>query len=234
MIRLRYVLSAGLALGAHSVIFLLRSPAEAAVGAQPEPLPQAVPIELLPDLPPPEPLVIISCPGPSSPEGPPGLPETPEPANVFITPVNQLRPNPPGVVVTLGAPNYLPRANGSGGPGGTPGGTGIQIFEQEVLDQQPVALLEPSPEQPGVLRAAHPRDGRGQLKASVRWVVNEKGETDRILGVEHDPAATPAERAAIEKELRRAVARYRFTPGVKDGRTVPFRIQRVFAFPVGR
>lgn len=106
-------------------------------------------------------------------------------------------------------------------------------FDISDLDQKPSELFRPDFNAPSLLRSARPRDGKDKLRTEVTWEINPKGETNRIVRFDHDESATPAERNAIESELRRAIMRIRFTPGLKNGRAVRFKIKQPFVFSIG-
>ena len=58
----------------------------------------------------------------------------------------------------------------------------------------------------------------------VEFTINTNGETEDIAIIEAQP------RGAFDSEARRAVARWTFTPAMRDGRPVPQRIRHTLEF----
>jgi len=98
------------------------------------------------------------------------------------------------------------------------GALGDMIFELEDLDEPPRPIQRIAPVYPDTLR----RQGiRG--RANVLFVVDEQGRviSPRIESSTH----SDFDRAAFE-----AIRKWRFTPGVKDGRKVKVRMRQPFSF----
>jgi protein TonB len=100
------------------------------------------------------------------------------------------------------------------GPGevGTPGGPGLPVFPSGELDRVPNAKIQIAPEYPFAMKS-------GGIDGSVvvEFDVDRTGSVvaARVLKSTH---------GEFEASTLRAVRKWRFEPGRKNGRTVPFRM----------
>ena len=128
--------------------------------------------------------------------------------DLTITPIERTPVPPvPGVKI-------VPQTIGPdvGAPTGPIGGPGFKIFSGTDLDHTPRARVQRAPDYPPALS----RDGVGG-SVTVEFDVNTKGEVIRVEAVNY------THRDFVEPALR-AVRSWRFEPGRRDGRVVPFRM----------
>ncbi|OGV65003.1 MAG: hypothetical protein A3K18_32950 [Lentisphaerae bacterium RIFOXYA12_64_32] len=90
----------------------------------------------------------------------------------------------------------------------------VSVFEEGDLDTQPRPILQTPPVYP---YSARTRNLEGYVE--VRFVVTIDGRVEDVEVVDMVPDSTFVEAA------KRAVTRWRFEPGVKDGKKVPARMQ---------
>ena len=131
--------------------------------------------------------------------------------------VEDLRPRNPGKDVKI-----IPTISGPGGPGvaGLPEGPVVILGSQ--LDSAPRAKVQPSPDYPARMR----QDGIGG-SVTVEFDVNTSGNVVRAAAVSY------THREFVEPALR-AVRAWRFEPGRRDGRIVPFRMAVPIEFGIER
>lgn len=111
----------------------------------------------------------------------------------------------------------------AGSPGGSPLGDFIgeaapKILSAGSLDRIPEARAKPAPAYPHAAR----QEGIGG-SVEVEFVVNAAGD---VVGVR---VLNSTDRR-FEEPTVRAVSKWRFEPGRKDGRTVPFRMRQTITF----
>jgi periplasmic protein TonB len=96
------------------------------------------------------------------------------------------------------------------------------IFELRDLSRQPTPIAQPSPIYP-------PEAQRNRIEGevTVEFVVRPDGTVDRVL-------VTRSTNPIFEEPALRAVRRWRFNPGEKDGRPVSARMRITIPFRVGR
>ena len=92
------------------------------------------------------------------------------------------------------------------------------IFNLIGLDNTPAARFQPAPTYPQDLKATG-FDG----SVTVMFAVDVKGEV-------FDATVTNASHSRFAEEALRAVRRWRFEPGIKDGKRVAFRMVQTFSF----
>lgn len=208
-----------IAAGAHAVMFFT-SP------ESPPPLPQKVPATyVLDDLPPLPPI-----PPPDEPLGPraeqpviAALPvifeafpkhiesEFTVPFNPTITP-----PNITGESLTMIPPGDYTNASGQNF------GRGIkELFSAIDLDNKPRTLFQAAPEYPPI-----PKQEGLNGEVVVNFTVDENGEV-------HDVRVVRSSHADFEAPTIRAVSKWRFEPGRKNGKKVRFRMSVPVAFSLG-
>jgi len=117
----------------------------------------------------------------------------------------------------------IPSNWGQGGPGENagPGMHGPPVFALGDLDRVPRARVQPSPEYPAAMRAA---GVEGEVV--VEFAVDATGQVTAAQVVR----STQRE---FEEPALRAVRKWRFEPGRKDGRPVPFRMAVPIGFRLG-
>ena len=172
---------------------------------------------------------------PPAPEMPPLPPEEERPL-VADLPAGRLGTPLPGLDELLRDPTFrdfvvdLPpvaRATGPvelthigppGIPDGVVNGEGFgparigNVIDSRMLDNTPAPRVRTNPNYPSAARA----DGR-EGTVMVDFEVNERGDVVRVKVVSStDPI--------FEEPARTAVYRWRFTPGLRNGKTVPFRM----------
>jgi protein TonB len=158
--------------------------------------------------PPPEPEEVATAPKSAVSDPPPSLVERPTVLSPTDFPV-PIPDHPPSTLVNV---TTIP-----GGPVGPPGvdissfgGPGPLSFKD--LDNVPRARSQMGPTYPSEAR----RDGRGG-EVMVEFTVDETGAV-------HDPRAVKSTDRIFEEPALRAVARWRFEPGLRNGRAVRFRM----------
>ena len=104
------------------------------------------------------------------------------------------------------------RIGGRGGPGG-PGADMEQAFSMADLDQKPRAVYQPAPVYPAALRS---RKIEGVV--SIIFVVGADG---RVANAKVEKSSDPA----FDKPALDAVRKWKFEPGVKEGRKVSFKLR---------
>ena len=146
-------------------------------------------------------------------EAPPRLPDAPRPITDadFKTPV---RPYPIGFVPNRGSIT-IPAQRPNVGEGG--GGTGA-VFDLRALDRTPVARFQARPEYPFEMK----RTGSAG-EVLVEFVVAADGSV-------RDARAVRSSQREFEDAAVRAVSKWTFRPGQKDGRNVPTRMQVPIVF----
>ena len=109
------------------------------------------------------------------------------------------------------------RIGGRGGPGG-PGADMEQAFSMADLDQKPRAVYQPAPVYPAALRS---RKIEGVV--SIIFVVGADG---RVANANVEKSSDPA----FDKPALEAVRKWKFEPGVKEGRKVSFKMRAPIRF----
>ena len=109
------------------------------------------------------------------------------------------------------------RIGGRGGPGG-PGADMEQAFSMADLDQKPRAVYQPAPVYPAALRS---RKIEGVV--SIIFVVGPDG---RVTNAKVEKSSDPA----FDKPALDAVRKWKFEPGVKEGRKVSFKMRAPIRF----
>ena len=109
------------------------------------------------------------------------------------------------------------RIGGRGGPGG-PGADMEQAFSMADLDQKPRAVYQPAPVYPAALRS---RKIEGVV--SIIFVVGADG---RVANAKVEKSSDPA----FDKPALDAVRKWKFEPGVKEGRKVSFKMRAPIRF----
>jgi protein TonB len=126
----------------------------------------------------------------------------------FILPTIDLEPRPRGPVVIT---TKIPVVSGPSEIG-TPGGPGLPVFSPGELDRVPDARVRIAPEYPFAMK-----NGGIDGSVTVAFDVDRAGNVvaARVLKSTH---------TEFEAPTLRAVLKWRFEPGRKNGRTVPFRM----------
>jgi len=209
-------LHAGLLFGFHPPTIPHRSPA----ADKPPPLKPMPPIEV--DLAPPDPTTDNTAPAKGNPDA--SRPVSPEPPAVDPKPGFEidvpksppLRPDQDPIVI-IGLP--------AGAKNGSDDGVSLKpgrIFNGGDLDSTPRARLQVPPQYPHEAR----RNGtRGEVH--VEFVVDESGAVV-------SPRVVRSNDRAFDEPTLRAVARWRFEPGKRDGRIVRFRMVVPVIFTLDR
>lgn len=109
------------------------------------------------------------------------------------------------------------RIGGRGGGGG-PGADMEQAFSMADLDQKPRPVYQPAPVYPAALRS---RKIEGVV--SIIFVVGADG---RVANAKVEKSTDPA----FEKPALDAVRKWKFEPGVKEGRKVSFKMRAPIRF----
>lgn len=126
----------------------------------------------------------------------------------FVVPVEQSRINVAHLHV-----DKIPMTPGvPGGPGDRPGFDGDKILSRGELDNTPRARVTAAPAYPFEAR----RNGLAG-EVVVEFVVDEAGNV-------HAPTVARSSDRVFEEAALRAVARWKFEPGKRDGRAVRFRM----------
>ncbi len=151
-----------------------------------------------------------------APVGPPTLPEVVTARPVLTGQIAMLAEFKPTInsiqnITTL-LPNWRPGDPGDhNGPGDGPSGM-PSIVSCSGLDNEPTTKVQVKPAYPYALRAEGV-DG----EVLVDFWVDEKGFV-------HDPVARSSTRREFEEPTLAAVAKWRFAPGLKNGKAVRFRM----------
>ena len=220
-----HLLPAAAALGAHALLLFGFTSA----GREPAPPPDD------PTLPPEDWALVIAAPDPAPSDlgdaGAADAPPKPRPpvpfANEVLNPPSDLsdfvimpRPAPlTGTVVTV---DRLPIDWSIGtAPGDGAGPEDLsRVLGLEALDNVPSAIVQVSPQYPYDLRRA----GIGGA-VTVAFLVDVEGRV-------RNPYVVEADHPELEGPALSAVSRWRFEPGKKQGRAVPFRMSLPFVFSV--
>lgn len=189
----------------------------------PAPVEEPVPVIELAPLPPAEPETIeLSDPaaeagGDLSDIVPPMQADTPAPtASSFVQPIQP--PPPPGITRTAGTP-IIPTRIGSGVAGGT--GAGFKnLFDLANLDEPPVLRVSVKPNYPIEMSRA---GINGQVMVGL--IIDDKGDVQ-------NPYVVSSTHREFEAEALRAVARWKFKPGRKNGVNVNTRRTLPFVFKI--
>jgi protein TonB len=211
----RFVLPAAVALSAHA--FLLfgfkKSPPVARQIEKPVST-RELPFHMLPDDPPPDEKAESGR--PSATTSRPEMPENliKQEIGVFTQPPQPTGPAPIKNIVSIDdRPKGLP---GTGGFG--PGGPGSGVVMAGLLDNTPHARVQTPPIYP----ASAKKDGRtGEVVVS--FVVDERGEV-------HSARVVSSSDSIFEEPTLRAVSKWRFSTGFKNGAPVSFRMVVPVAF----
>jgi len=209
----RFILPVAVATALHAFVFLgvkwphvQRHDVPPVVADAMKPLP--IPV----DLEPPEKSDVfdeISTPQPQgrAEEIRPELEEAPPRPGVFEQTQSMKRPAPVNVVTRISSDSI-------GVPDGVEGAkwSDVQIFSAEVLDNPPRSRSQVAPAYPAVERNA---GITGEVL--VEFMVDENGRVAHARVIRSSSAA-------FESSTLRAVERWRFEPGKKDGRAVRFRM----------
>ena len=180
----------------------------------PAPVDDTIPVVELASLPPLEPEP-VDLPAPAAEGGgsvsdlvPPMQADTPAPtASAFLQPIQP--PPPPGIARPTGL-IVIPGRPGNGL--GTGPGTGFQnLFDLASLDQPPVVRVAVKPVYPYEMSRA---GINGQVV--VGFIVDAEGNVK-------DPYVISSTRREFEAESLRAISRYKFKPGRKNGANVSTR-----------
>lgn len=205
------LLHAGLALGGN----YFKSP------PPPPPAPEAIPVIELAPPPPEEP---AELPEPSGEAGgdisdlvPPMQADTPAPtASAFV---QQIQPPPPPGINRPSGTIVIPSRSGGGLGTGT--GDGFKnLFDLASLDQIPVARVQPRPVYPPEMSRAGVNG-----KVTVGFIVDSEGNV-------RNPYVISSTHRDFEAEALRAVSRWKFKPGRKNGANVSTRMILPFDFNI--
>ena len=143
----------------------------------------------------------------------PTLPDSPmiDPTITFVQPVAPLQPFDPNVVTRV-----VPQSAGIYRPDG---GAGIgRVVPIDLLDNSPRTRLQPSPVYP------HPAKAQGLSgDVMVEFMVDESGRV-------HDPRVVSSTDRVFEENALRAVAKWVFEPGKRNGQVVRFRMSVPIVF----
>jgi protein TonB len=158
-------------------------------------------------------------PPPPPPETPETEPETPEPEPDVQPETQQL---------SLGDLDLDLSGSGLGSLGGSAsrfidGGSGLDelaLFDVSDLDKPPVPISQVSPRYPAELKKQ-----RVTGSAVVVFVLNEEGRVE-------DPRIETSSHPDFEKAALDAIRRWRFKPGMKDGKPVRSNVRQPFVFKV--
>jgi periplasmic protein TonB len=213
-----HLFPAAVAIAAH-VFFLFGFTSPKRPPVAPPAAPEPAFIDIVPppvDDPPMEDLMA----GPPAPSEATSVPSLPEPAAVErVTGITI--PIPERIVAPLGPPvNKVPTSIGLPNPGPVDGGARPKIFDPSQLDNSPKATFQPAP--------AYPFE---QKRLGISGTVTVSFTVDPT-GRVRDPHVVHAEPSGFEEAALRAVSRWRFEPGRKNGRTVPFRMSIPIMFNI--
>lgn len=215
----RMILPASIAAGLHVGLLF---------GIRPSPPPteaRVVPVKddvlqffALPPLPAQEKPVEIFDPGPKPPPPPPGNPVPRQQERYTLNPDTGgpkqiLPPVPPGIE---GSQTTIIPVNWPFGGEGAP----ITVVDPHLLDNPPRVLLRIAPKAP--------RDWTGDADTvTVAFVVGRDG---RVI----DARIVDGTDRRLEEACLRAVRRWRFEPGARQGVPVAFRVEQTFVFRTDR
>ncbi|MBA4138393.1 MAG: hypothetical protein C0518_13875 [Opitutus sp.] len=143
---------------------------------------------------------------------------TPTPTEISLNPVDA--PAAPAVPVDL---TTIPRDGWGDGTPGKPTGAplGAPIFKLDDLDRTPRAKMQPAPEYPLALR-----------QAAIEGQVLVEFDVD-VSGRVVSARAVQGTHREFEAAALRAILKWRFEPGRKNGRAVPFRMVVPVGFNLG-
>jgi protein TonB len=200
------------AVGAHAALALISNPARPVV-TRPEPRPtiEVRPFPKIPDEPETLPVAADDAPkGRPDVAAPPSQPDVPRPVTTgdFVQPVRPVYDGP--IDRTLSS---IPTER----PGRTEGREG-GVFDPRSLDRAPVARFQARPEYPFEMK----RTGSAG-EVLVEFVVAADGSV-------RDARAVRSSQREFEDAAVRAVSKWTFRPGQKDGRNVPTRMQVPIVF----
>lgn len=153
----------------------------------------------------------------------PARPETADRSSPVVSEWAAPRPVPvPGIAISADL-KTIPKVWGDGESGERSGERmkGTPIFSLGDLDRVPRARVQPAPEYPAAMRAA---GVEGEVV--VEFAVDATGHVTTAQVVR----STQRE---FEEPALRAVRKWRFEPGRKDGRAVPFRMAVPIGFRLG-
>ena len=200
------------AVGAHAALALISNPTRPVV-TRPEPPPtiEVRPFPKIPDEPELLPAAVDDAPkGRPDVAAPPSQPDVPRPVSdgAFVQPVRPVYDGPIDRTISS-----IPTER----PGRTDGREG-GIFDPRVLDRTPVARFQARPEYPFEMK----RTGSAG-EVLVEFVVAADGSV-------RDARAVRSSQREFEDAAVRAVSKWTFRPGQKDGRNVPTRMQVPIVF----
>ncbi len=136
---------------------------------------------------------------------------SPNPTDIFVQP---LQPNPPGPANET--VRVIPPQGAFAGPEGPP------TFNLHDLSQPPVPTATPRPQYPFAMRSAGIEG-----TVMVDFIVDEHGVVQHVIALE---GPTNEFKVAAVESLRR----WRFRPGIKDGRAVRTHMQIPLVFSLQR
>ncbi len=200
------------AVGAHAALALISTPTRLVV-TRPDPPPtiEVRPFPKIPDEPEPLPAAADDAPkGRPDVAAPPSQPDVPRPVTTgaFVQPVRPVYDGPIDRTISS-----IPTER----PGRTEGREGV-IFDPRALDRTPVARFQARPDYPFEMK----RTGvAGEVL--VEFVVAADGSV-------RDVRAVRSSQREFEDAAVRAVSKWTFRPGQKDGRNVPTRMQVPIVF----
>jgi len=205
------LLPAAVSIGAHALLLLGFTSADQDLPTAPEVIEivLAPPVAVVPKEDPPKP---EEASGTEREEKAEPVPVLPEPVPVKRDDVSIEMPVPPRLPPPApGAPTKRIPPGGTGGVG-TIGNSGPPVLASHLLDNPPSARFRAAPVYPFEAK----REGlRGEVL--VEFTVNERGE---VLS----PRVVSSSSPVFEQATLRAVSKWIFEPGRKDGRPVRFRM----------
>lgn len=208
----RFILPATIATALHALVLLV--PREPAPPIKHEVFADPAQPPMLVNLDPPEEIAAATEPD-SQPKGSPEVrrPPTTEEPTPSVVPDGAMLQKVPTVIktVAIDADRILPGVPGTAN-GNEGDWTEVRILDRSMLDNEPRTRSQVSPLYPAELK----RLGlTGEVL--VEFVVDETG---RVL----NPRVVRSSDRGFEESTLRAVVRWRFEPGKKDGRPVRFRM----------
>jgi periplasmic protein TonB len=150
----------------------------------------------------------------------PGGPVAPRPEEIPDPPPSGDHWTIPSLPPIPGDPNITKIPPHWEGPRGTSVTSGPAVFEGMHLDHVPRARLQPAPEYPSSMRSR-----RVEGTVVVEFLVDEAGGVYRT-------AVLHATNPGFEEAALRAVARWKFESGYKNGRRVRFRMNVPVVFRI--